>query len=522
MRATRKWSVGLGLAGIFWLFATAAPALILVNTGDKPVQNMGWPGGSENVANSPGRIRYMEGPPFGGGEYSFEFHFQGTEQFAAALQKFAAIRVPRIGREAFVSMSGGSVRLTEPKALLLVVHDGPRPDPAAKKEAAAGGEEARVDWTFTVWSPRSYYHLFSGSQSAFDSDHPNYRQPVPPPRIDVYVAAGGPIDWAKVKLPDGVRVADLRAEAAPTIAKAGGVVRGGIFDMATHQGIAGAEVVLVPQAQGAATGDPFSAQTDAAGSYEVTGVRSGNYEIVVSADGFASRRVGNFDNAAGHAVLDFDLLLARKAPLRGTVVDDKGGPLAGVRVTARNVLAMDGLGYVCQEGTTAATDDQGGFEFTSLPEGYTGLDCSSPPLHQQSSILERYQVTAMVPPSGKKPEVKIVMTGTGTVRGKVTDRDGKAPSVQMMAEIEPKGGSKVGSWGGSMQCKEGGAFEFSGVPPGDYVVTVRPNPGRETDVTEPKPVTVTTGGTQDLEIVSDHAHAAGPTASPSRKQGGAG
>ena len=65
-----------------------------------------------------------------------------------------------------------------------------------------------INWTFTIWSPGSWYHLFNHPKGFWDADHPNFRQPVPVPAIDVYVGKDSPIEWAKVKVPQNVRVVD--------------------------------------------------------------------------------------------------------------------------------------------------------------------------------------------------------------------------------------------------------------------------------------------------------------------------
>ena len=73
--------------------------------------------------------------------------------------------------------------------------------------------------------------------------------------------------------------------------------------------------------------------------------------------------------------------------------------------------------------------------------------------------------------------------------------------MELIAELEPAGGSRIGSWGGSMTCKSNGTFEVKGVPPGEYVVTVKPNPMKEGDATDTKTVKVEAGRTIDLEFV---------------------
>ena len=236
----QRKSCGWIIAGLMVLFAALlappAAALISVSEGDTPVQNMSWPTGSEAVANFPGRLGYMEGPPFGGGEYYFRYQSKATADFNEALQKFAAIRVPRAARSVFTAF-GPEVEIVDDKPFLLVVRDWPM------DEASSGGGK-RVDWTFTVWIPESFYHLFNNPKGTFEATHPSFRQPVPPPRIDAFIGGDSPIAWDKVVVPPNVRVVDKRATAAPAD-RIGGVVRGSVFDMATHQAIAGATVCLV-------------------------------------------------------------------------------------------------------------------------------------------------------------------------------------------------------------------------------------------------------------------------------------
>jgi hypothetical protein len=140
-----------------------------------------------------------------------------------------------------------------------------------------------------------------------------------------------------------------------------------------------------------------------------------------------------------------------------------------------------------------------------LPEGYTQLRCDTKGLYPVTPFFEMYTVSSRPQNRQNKPEeIRLVMTATGGVRVKVTDKEGRPPKRQFVVEIEPKGGSKVGTWGGSAQVKEGGTFEFTGVPPGEYVLTARPNPGREAELSAPQPVVVKPGKPVEVTIVSDY------------------
>jgi hypothetical protein len=94
-------------------------------------------------------------------------------------------------------------------------------------------------------------------------------------------------------------------------------------------------------------------------------------------------------------------------------------------------------------------------------------------------------------------DVALVMTRSAQVRVTV-DFTATARPESYLVEIEPKGGSTVGSWGGSAHIDANNCFTFSDVPPGSYVLTGRPNPGSEREQT--KPVTVELQGGQTTEV----------------------
>jgi hypothetical protein len=66
-------------------------------------------------------------------------------------------------------------------------------------------------------------------------------------------------------------------------------------------------------------------------------------------------------------------------------------------------------------------------------------------------------------------------------------------------EIEPEGGSKIGSWGGSGNVDAAHRIAFHDVPPGRYVLRGRPNPSHGKDQ-EAGPLTVDLKGGQTLAV----------------------
>lgn len=120
----RKLLVLSCLAAVLLFLPMAAPALIMVQKGNDPVRNMGWPDGAEEVANLPERLGFEVGSV--GRQYHFRYRCRDTAQFNEALQRFGGIRTPRIGREMFTSLGGPNPRIGDAKTLLLVVHDRPK------------------------------------------------------------------------------------------------------------------------------------------------------------------------------------------------------------------------------------------------------------------------------------------------------------------------------------------------------------------------------------------------------------
>ena len=175
-------------------------SLIMVSKGDAPFENPSVPHGAEAVANLPGRFGYMEGPPFGGGEYFFEYACKDTAQFNAALQTFSKIKSPRHKKEYMATFSSPRTVIVDEYNLLLVVH---RKNATSSIDRKA---KKKVDWSFTVWIPDNYYRLNANPSYGPLSGHSNFRQEIPYPRIDLYLNKENSIVWEQVKIPANIKV----------------------------------------------------------------------------------------------------------------------------------------------------------------------------------------------------------------------------------------------------------------------------------------------------------------------------
>jgi len=384
------------------------------------------------------------------------------------------------------------------------VHDRP------KRQSNAYGIDfgKRIDWTFTVWAPEHFHRLFSHPYVKFLSASPNYRQPVPPPRIDVYAGEGGPIEWDEVSVPPKVRVIDRRRSATKS-ADSGRVVRGSVYSMATHQVIAGAEVTLSKRVERRRFEDVRQVVTDATGAFEMTAIGEGDYRVYVHKEGYAGRLVADFDSRTGHACLDLDILLSRAVSLEGTVTDEEGHPLSGVEVRASTALGINGLGYQCAEWPRAVSDEHGRFQLGPLPEGFVTVSGRSQGMYQVRIEPDKplFELTTKPWTERKDKGILIIMGGTGGVYGRVLGTDGLPPTREFIVELIPEGRPlhQPGSWGSSMQCRKDGKFEFSGMRPGKYELVAKPNPGSRKEATTPQKITVQAGKARQVEIRSDHA-----------------
>ncbi len=467
-RRTLKIAIALGMVLLF-----AGPGWSLIDVGgDGPVQDHGWPVGSVALANLPTRISWWAGPPFGTGSmYEFEYHAENTDQFNKAIEVFAEIRAER---------------------LELIVHNGPKINYFKRDDPVK--QEERIDWTFTIWNPDDWDRLYNSPRShMLHSEHPNFRKPVDPPKMDLYVG-GGAVVWDQVKVPKNVVVIDKRPGSISPEFAGKGLVRARVFDLATRKPVTGAEVVLMRREDRGEYEEAKRAKTNEKGFCQIAQVPLGHYDIRILAEGYVGRQQGNWNNDLPE-FLKFKISLARPKCVRGIVTDTDGKPIEAVKVRAADVLDDTGFGYVCVGETSATTDAQGRFEICSLPPGSMGIRCQSGSLHLKNSIFEQYNIPS--------DDIKLVMTGTGTIMGKVVDKDGNRPKGGIILELEPEGGNKPGTWGSSGNLSADGTFNISGIPPGRYVISTRPNPGSTNFEPNTGKVTIEGGKTYEIEILHE-------------------
>jgi hypothetical protein len=446
---------------------TPSRALIMVGRGNTPVSDVGWPAGTLDVANLKTRVGWYEGPPFGGGEWCFLYRGD-LAALNEALKAFAAIRAP---------------------ALQIVLHDGPANNTFLGDEKDPKSD-THYDWSFTVWVPASWHRLYNDPRSTFMADQPNFRQPVAPPRIDVYVTPK--LDWKKVAVPEGVQVVDQRVGVQPP-AK-GALLKGDAFDMANAKPVPDVTITVEtykPDDKKQPWQTIASATGDKLGRYELANVPAGNARVVLAAPGYATRMIG-YEQVKDGLAKKYVTDLSKAAKVSGTVLDTDGKPVPNVKVRADNVMGIDGRGYPIPERPETATDEKGQFTLDGLPTGYAQFFA-----HADNYFpLESLKLHAV--PAERTVELRIVRTGA--VKGVVLDRKtGKPTTAGGSIHVEGPG-ERIGKWGGSMNLAPDGTFEFKSVPPGPYTVSTQPLiPGLKPDPNQVQ-ITVESGKTIEVTV----------------------
>lgn len=464
------WRLAIGCA--FCLAALApsqAEALITGGEGNKPLSDPGWPRGAAAVFNVPGRVAWWEGPPFGGGEWHAECRGDAAI-LNGVLAQFAAI-------------DGTSKRV--------VVHDGvgqsfwlnPNGEPGKR-------DRARIDWSFTVWQPDRWQRL-RALPADLNPTNPSDAATGPPIRLDIY--AGGQVRWADVKVPEGLLVGDERLEAHGFTAGDGSVLEGRILALPGGTPLGGKiSLERVEPRPGGGYEYPVVAQTDAGkdGRWVLKNTPAGWFRVVAEAPGQVARVVTYVKIDEQPRWSAHEVALATPGPVSGLVNDADGAPLAGVDVRFDNVVASDGARYELPGVSTVRTGSDGRFEAPDLPTGKASIRA-----HKAGYFGPGLGVPVATPARDVRIELKLA----AGLNVKV-DFTGEPRPEGYIVEIEPEGGSVVGSWGGSGQIDAANGLAFKDVPPGRYVLRGKPNPSNGSDVTNPVTVELVGGKTSELTL----------------------
>ncbi|WP_235215702.1 MSCRAMM family protein [Phaeacidiphilus oryzae] len=215
------------------------------------------------------------------------------------------------------------------------------------------------------------------------------------------------------------------------------------------------------------------ATADPQGRFAVDAPRSGSYVLVGSAPGHQPQ-VATL--AVGESPLEYDLVLAGTAGLRGRVLSE-GKPVVGALV-----VATDPRGEV--SGSTL-TDADGGYVFGDLVAGEYVLTVSG--------NGSRPTAASVRVGDGGPTEQDVVLDPAAAVRGTVRRLDGRPLADARVALLDP-----AGNVVGVHTTGDDGEYAFSDLPGTDYTVVASGYPPVAT------PVRLDGGGQEGFDLSLGH------------------
>jgi carboxypeptidase family protein len=210
-------------------------------------------------------------------------------------------------------------------------------------------------------------------------------------------------------------------------------------------------------------GRPFE---EADGAFELLGMREGNYEVSIKADGFVAETIASVSVKAGEVRRDFEIRMRRGVRARGLVWDGASNrPVEGASVSAEG-SAPPGNPQGMSGTRLATTLADGSFEFSGLRAGALTFRASKPGFPEgESDPLEAVD--------GQTLEGIVVRFPVGgAIEGVAASAEGGAlhPALALAEGTIPSRTSTGGA------TDPAGAFRLENLAPGEYRVTVTPFP----------------------------------------------
>ena len=221
------------------------------------------------------------------------------------------------------------------------------------------------------------------------------------------------------------------------LVQAGGSVSGHIYALATGSTLANVSMTLTLQSAGGATLQTLSAQSDANGGYQFTGVAAGTCTITATLTNYAANTVTL--TLANNDTATLNLSLADALTISGSVTDAvTGNPIAGATLSAG--------------GQTATTAADGSYTLSGL----------APATYAVSAAAAGYRADT---------EVASIITGSATqsfallpvlhISGQVTDVVTGAPVANAVVTLGQK----------SATADAQGNYQLDDIPAGSYPIT---------------------------------------------------
>ncbi|MCG2782620.1 MAG: carboxypeptidase regulatory-like domain-containing protein [Candidatus Altiarchaeales archaeon] len=254
------------------------------------------------------------------------------------------------------------------------------------------------------------------------------------------------------------------------VLSAGGSISGTVTD-STGNPVANAELNAW-QSEGGYGGG--WAMTGSDGTYTMTGLSSGTYNIEVRAGDYSSAMKTVTVTAGQDSIVDF--VLSVGGSISGTVTYSDDSPASNLRVECWNEM---GSGW-----GDAFTDTTGAYTISGLSTGTYRVEVRTDDSTANYAVdSQTVSVTAGQETTG----VNFVLSAGGSVSGTVTDASGPVANIRVECWNEQGSG-----WGDAMTATEG-TYTINGLSTGTYRVMVRSEEADTNYATAEKTVSVTAG-----------------------------
>ncbi len=456
----------LALASVVVLLHVGfANALITGGEGNRPLRDPGWPAGAVDVFNWDSRVAWWEGPPFGGGQWHAEAK-GNAEEINKVLRAFARIDLPD-KRVILQDGVGFSFWL----------------DPNRAGKGKRINRDHKIDWIFTVWTDAGWQ-----TQQKLPVDLRAAKGEKPECTLTIYT---GTVRWDELKIPSELSVTDNTLEGHGFEKSDGRVLSGKVTSAKTGQPMkARIRVEWIDRKSGGYEYTPaVSIATGDDGTWHLKNFSTKWSRLIAEAPGYAPRvfHYAQYDRQPGFTQCNTKLVPS--GTISGQVVDSHGEPIENPQLIIRSITTSALERYEILQNRFDA-DAAGKFSIAGLPAGSCRI----------TAYKEGYQGGLGAEVKVPQSDCRVELSRAGGVRVRVEFPDENSRATNYIVNIAPVGGEKVGSWGGSSQIGDDNSVEFKNVPPGEYEVYGRPNPGSAKQTTEKTKVVVKASETAELKL----------------------
>jgi len=217
------------------------------------------------------------------------------------------------------------------------------------------------------------------------------------------------------------------------------------------------------------------AMTDSDGTYTMTGLSSGIYNVEVTSGSYASAAT-TVTVTSGQDVTGVDFVLSVGGSISGTVTYSDSSPAPNLRVECWNEMGSGG--------GESWTESDGTYTIMGLSTGTYRVEVR---IDDSTSNYAVDSQTVSVTAGSETTGVNFVLASGGSISGTVTDASGPVANIRVECWNEQGSG-----WGDSMTATDG-TYTINGLSTGTYRVMVRTEQENLNYATEEQTVSVTAG-----------------------------